>query len=188
MKEEIHCWDINIYVKINESLRSEIVNKIKDKYNSFNNFENKTCFDRKTVSSICNGFFTNVRKLLKLIDLVGIKKEYVEARITHFRDSKTGAYNRTYENIFPLKLNPSIIRVASHLIGDGTVGKDYLGYGQVNHIKFMEKLINFVVTPCGRLNIRSRKLRSKKYFKEIKIPMVFAKIVCHCFSINKKHQ
>lgn len=185
----VHAWDVNVYVKLDESLREKIHRLIIAKYTSFNNFEKYANLTRKPVSAICKGGFANITRIVKLTDFLGLKRNYVEEHIKSFRDSKTGAYNRTYKNIFPIKINPSIVRIVAHTIGDGSIDENGMQYGQKSGVKDMNSLILSLIEPNGELKMNTyyRNRRGKpEIFQDIKIPMIFAKAVASCFKIKIK--
>ncbi len=185
----VHAWNVNIYIKLDESLREEIHRFIKARYTSFNNFEKYTQLTRKPVSAICKGGFANISRVIKLTDLLGFERNYVEKHIESFRDSKTGAYNRTYKNIFPIRISPSIIRIVAHSIGDGSIDENGMMYGQKNGVQDMNLLILSLIEPNGNLKLidHYRNSRGKiEYMQYINVPMIFAKAVASCFKIKIK--
>lgn len=180
----VHAWEINGYVKINNSFGEELKQKILSEYNSFTNLAKKLSFTRKRLPAICNGEFTNTNKLFELTDFLGFEKSYAEKQIELYRDSKAGAYNRTYKNMFSLYVSPAIIRIVSHLIGDGSIYEDCATYSQVN-VGFMVNLINKIIGYDCELNVIQRIVRNHP-FQTISVPMIFIKIVCALFNIPYK--
>lgn len=185
----VHAWDVNAYVKLDVTIRQKIHKLIIEKYASFNNFEKYTQLTRKPVSAICKGGFANISRVIKLTDFLGFYRNYIEKHIESFRDSKTGAYNRTYKNIFPIRISPSIIRIVAHSIGDGSIDENGIWYGQKFGVQYMNSLILSLIKPNGELKVKtySRYRRGKhETFQYVNIPMIFAKVVASCFKIKIK--
>lgn len=185
----VHALDVNIYVKLDANLRQKIHRWVIEKYLSFNNFEKYAHLTRKPVSAICKGGFANISRVIKLTDFLGFERNYVEKHIESFRDSKTGAYNRTYKNIFPIKIIPSIIRIVAHSIGDGSIDENGMQYGQKSGVQSMNSLILSLIEPNGELRMNTyyrNRWGKPEIFHDIKIPMIFAKAVASCFKIKIK--
>ncbi|MDP7180441.1 MAG: hypothetical protein QF824_04180 [Candidatus Woesearchaeota archaeon] len=183
----VHAWDINIYVKLDKEIRGEITKLIIRKYKSFNNFQSKVSLGRKSISALCKGGFSNILKIIELTNHLNLEKNYIEEHIELFRDSKTGAYNRTYQNIFPLTIDPKIIRIVSHVIGDGSICDSGYRYGQKAGVQCMNSLILSLIKPNGDLTIKDyHRFRRGKYefFQDIRVPMIFVKVVAFCLNIN----
>jgi len=100
-------------------------------------------------------------------------------------DSKTGAYNRVYHNPFPFKINPLVIRLASHLIGDGSIGNGHFRYSQQN-VNSISKLSENITKPIKHLK-KNKSFNKDGSFKEYQfhIPTFVVKLVCHALSINR---
>jgi len=185
----VHAWNVNVYVKLDKYLREKIYRLVISKYTSFNNFQNYVSITRKTVSAICKDSFTNISRLIEITDFFSFKRSYVENHIESFRDSKTGAYNRTYKNIFPIKISPSIIRILAHSIGDGSLDENGMQYGQKAGVESMKSLILTLIEPNGNLKMMDhyKNTRGKlEYMQYINVPMIFAKAVASYFKIKIK--
>ncbi|HLC58578.1 MAG TPA: hypothetical protein VJI68_01840 [Candidatus Nanoarchaeia archaeon] len=191
----ISAWDVNIYVNLDSAITAKIRKLIFINYRSFNLAQQKIGISRKTLSSICQGNFTNVANIFKIKNFFALNNNYVERHIEYFRDSKTGAYNRTYLNIFPVKISPIMIRIVTHLIGDGSVYPGRLWYGQKSELKYFNSLIHSLLKPIKKLNINSYYKQGINNnllkFHEMNLPMIFGKLVINFLDINlldlKKH-
>jgi len=156
MNFNLHAWQIEGYVKLTPNFAKKLNKIIKLKFKSINNFSKICKVNRKSIENICqrrdrrHKGFTKISRLFYITDFLNLDKKYVEKNIELYMDSKTGAYNRVYYNPFPFKINPLVIRLASHLIGDGSIGNGHFRYSQQN-VNYISKLSEDITEPIKHL-------------------------------------
>ena len=185
---KVHAWEINGFVKLSKNNANSLEKIIKRKYSSFSKFSNDCKVDRRTICRGCQregSGFIKISNLFKFTDFLKLRSNSVEKHIEFYKDSKAGAYGRTYRLDFPFMITPKVIRLVSHIVGDGSVYKDCIRYSQ-NDASYIKKLSEDVVKPLTELKIGIR--YKNGVFKEqvLDIPMVVTKCVSKCLNISLK--
>src|SRR4030067_2422567 len=127
----VHVWEISGFVKLNRKIPLCLEKTIKQQFGSFRRFSKDCKVYRRTISRACQregGGFIKMSSLFKFTDYLGLKRGRVEKHIEFFRDSRVGAYGRTYELNFPFIITPKAIRLVYHIVGDVSVFKDSLRF------------------------------------------------------------
>jgi len=185
---KVHAWEINGFVKLSNNNANFLEKIIKRKYSSFSKFSNDCKVDRRTICRACQregSGFIKISSLFKFTNFLKLRRNSIEKHIEFYKDSRVGAYGRTYRLDFPFMITPKVIRLVSHIVGDGSVYKDCIKYSQ-NDASYIKKLSEDVVKPLSELKIGIR--YKNGLFKEqvFDIPMVVAKCVSKFLNISLK--
>ncbi|MBU3904804.1 MAG: hypothetical protein KJ906_01485 [Nanoarchaeota archaeon] len=169
---KVHSWEIKGRYKVNKILRNMVRERIRENYGSLRKWQKiyklSDYHHRKLHKK-----FTRSDILFKIIDSVNIPRHMAEKYI-----NEVLLWNEMYLKIkFPYELNPFHIRIASHVIGDGSCYKTdkFVGFcwGQkdVEPLKLLQEDI---------LEIKFRGKRNNR----ISISKFIMKIVCSALDID----
>lgn len=174
----VHAWEITGYVKIDKELRDLIRNELRKNYGAmykaekllgFSEYHHRLMYKR----------FKKINILFNLATYARIPFTKVEKHIRKWTDS---TYKQcVYRVKFPVRINPLHLRIASHVIGDGSVHKvdKYEIYTWIQKsTKPMKELQKMVI---------GRSLKSKSRItggEKIGIPKFIMKLVCSALKID----
>ena len=165
--KNVHAWEIEGYGKVDLYLRDLIRKKLIEKYGSLHKAEIalklSDYYHRKLHQT-----FRRKDILFRLVDEAEINKNEAEEHIQEWIDTKP---HKPYFIQFPIEINPIIIRIISHIIGDGTLGSNFT-WTQKD------------VTPLENLEKRVLGRSSKNQKKVITIPRILIKAVCKSLNLE----
>ena len=120
-KDVLHVWEVNGYVRLSDPLAQKLKAMVKSE-SSYKEFARQIGISPHTIRLI-DKKYTKISLLFRIINALELSPYMVEAKIASYIGSTNNELTRYTPSPFPMKITPLHIRLVSHIIGDGTIGR-----------------------------------------------------------------
>lgn len=185
--KEFHVWDFpdSIYVKFNEEYRKQLYQKLISFYGSTRKIAKGLCGDLSVVTAIRRGYYydgleayVNVKFVKIIIRTITETKKDIEKNIIAYK-CKSG--NLICNPILPVKENPEVYNIISHLICDGSAGKGKSPY-YGNTCKDLRDEVKKNLQIFGTVEVNEYLMHTNVY--GVMFPKAISDILAHCFNVK----
>jgi len=177
--------DSRFYIKLNDGLIDKIKSNIKINYNSIVLFSEKLNLPHGTLYGWLykKEFPLSTIKLLK--KELGISEKEIKSSIIHIRSGLYpykggGNLSRPISPKFPIRLNEELVRIISHIFGDGTLSIDYRNYVTLSYYNQNKFLINQFIKDSNKIfNTGKLDIKLNKTTPYVNLPTPVALILLY---------
>jgi len=173
MKELIHAWELKGIIHTTIEFKLEIRRRVLEKFKSFQNAARNI----GNITGVSISFFLRnekvfmkTHKLYRITDNIGLPREEVERHIDLFKDFTNGP---VFHIKFPVRFTPLMLRVISHVTGDGCASSNMLRWTQQDTTP-LQKLIKSILG----VEVNSNK-------GQLTIPALIGKVTCAALILDR---
>ncbi|MBI1978515.1 MAG: hypothetical protein HYS62_00450 [Candidatus Aenigmarchaeota archaeon] len=167
----VHAWELKGYVKVDKKIRDTIRECFRRHYGALYKAE-EILRVSESHHRLLHKRFVSTKVLFRLAKYAKVDFIKVEKHIEKWSDSPYQKY--IYDVKFPIKMTPLYLRVASHVIGDGTASKT----GKYTQYIWTQKSVYPMKQLQRALLGKHLKAKIKEGAQDIEIPKFIMKVVC----------
>lgn len=173
----VHAYELRGFVRVDRQIRDLIRKGLKKKYGALYKAEEFLKFSESQHRTL-DKRFVSTRVLFRLAKYAKISFLKVKKHISKWSDSPYQKH--VYDVKFPIKMTPLHIRIASHVIGDGSASR----HGKYIQYTWTQKRVKPMKISQQILLGKSFQTKLKEGGQAIEIPKFVMKIVCACLELD----